>query len=303
MRRLPSHSKKHKRLPTVFLLCATIPTAVLLIVFMVIPTVQAVLLSFREVNILTMKGEFVGLSNYLYMFKDRMFKLSFTNTIKLMVVIPLVTLTVSFLLAFVLQQVKLREKNLYITFYFFPYFLSATVVAAVWSYVLHPTTGILNKLLSLLGLESLKHAWVGDAGTALWCIAAVIIWACIGYYIVLYLSSLESIPEDLYEAATLDGATFWDKLRYITLPLMRGTIGTTFILLMSGVIGTSFVYSNLLTNGGPNGASNVLMQYVYTQGIKNGNTGYASAITVVAMTLGILLSVISRKMTQKSAKE
>ena len=125
MRRLPSHSKKHKRLPTVFLLCATIPTAVLLIVFMVIPTVQAVLLSFREVNILTMKGEFVGLSNYLYMFKDRMFKLSFTNTIKLMVVIPLVTLTVSFLLAFVLQQVKLREKNLYITFYFFPYFLSA----------------------------------------------------------------------------------------------------------------------------------------------------------------------------------
>ena len=108
---------------------------------------------------------------------------------------------------------------------------------------------------------------------------------------------------DVYEAATLDGAGFWGKLIHITLPLMKNIIGTTFILLMSGVIGISFVYSNLLTNGGPNGASSVLMQYVFVQGIRNGNTGYASAITVVAMTMGILLSAISRKLTNKSEKE
>ena len=209
----------------------------------------------------------------------------------------------SFVLAFALQQIKLREKNIYITFYFFPYFLSATVVAAVWSFVLHPTSGILNKALELIGLEAWKHAWVGEASTAIWCIGAVIIWACIGYYIVLYLSGLESIPQDLYEAATLDGAGFWRKLFHITLPLMKNIIGTTFILLMSGVIGTSFVYSNLLTAGGPNGASSVLLQYVYSQGIGNGNTGYASAITVVTMAIGIALSAISRKVTNKSVKE
>lgn len=303
MCKFQKRTSKGQDIPILFLLFAVMPTVVLLTTFMIVPTVKAVLLSFQDVDLLTNKGHFVGLSNFTYLLKDRMFILSLKNTIKLMIAVPLITLTISFMLAFVLQQIDLREKNLYVTFYFFPYFLSASVVAAVWSFVLHPTTGIVNKILEFVGLKALQHSWVGDAKTALWCIAAVIIWACIGYYIVLYISSLDSISSEIYEAATLDGAGIWSKLFYVTLPLMKSTIGTTFILLMSGVIGTSFVYSNLLTNGGPNGASSVLMQYVYTQGIKNGNTGYASAITVVTMALGVLLSVFAKSFTQKTREE
>ena len=107
--------KAHKRkLPVPFLLFATLPTAFLLVVFMIVPTVQALLMSFQEVDMLTMEGTFAGLKNFAYLLKDRMFVLSFQNTLKLIIVIPLITLSVSFVLAFVLQQFRLREIHLYI---------------------------------------------------------------------------------------------------------------------------------------------------------------------------------------------
>lgn len=294
---------KKQRLPKGFLAFACIPTVFLLVVFMIIPTIRAIVLSFKEVNVLTLKGSFVGLENYEYMFGDKKFIQALINTLKLMIAVPAITLIISFILAFCLQQIRIREKNLYITVYFFPYYLSASAVAVIWSYILHPTSGMLNKFFEIMGLSSLKHAWVGEEATALWCIAAVLIWACIGYYVVLYMSGLDSIPDELYEAAVLDGASFWQKLIHITLPLMKNIIGTTFILLMSGVIGASFVYSKLLTGGGPNGSSTVLMHYIYSQGIQNGTVGYASAITVITMALGIALAFLARLLTSKSEKE
>lgn len=295
--------RSKRRTNHMFLLWAVVPTAVLLIVFLVIPTLQSVILSFQEVNLLSTGNKFVAFDNFIYLVKDPIFIRSLFNTLKLMVAIPAITLSISFLLAFLLQQVKLRETSLYITFSFYPYFMSATVVAIVWSFVLHPTSGILNKMLEMIGLGALQRPWVGDSSTALWCIAAVIIWASIGYYIVLYTSGLESISPELYESATLDGAGFFQKLVHITLPLMKNIIGITFVLLMAGALNASFVYSKLLTNGGPNGASNVLMKYIYDQGIKSGNMGYASAISTVTIIIGVVLSALSRKMTGKSVKE
>lgn len=291
---------RKNKIPVPFIIVTVGPVIILLTVFMIIPMIRSVSLSFQDVGLLSPQGEFVGLNNYAYLFKDSFFKKALVNTVKLMVWIPVITLSISFTLAFLLQQVKLREKNIYILFYFFPYFLSSTVAAAIWAFILHPTSGILNKLLDIFGLSFLKHSWTGEASTALGCIAAVIIWASIGYYIVLYLSALESIPHELYESAMIDGASFRQKFFYITIPLMRNIIGITFVLLMSGVIGASFVYSKLLTGGGPNGASSVLMQYIYSQGMSNGNIGYASAITVVTIALGVLLSFISRKISAKS---
>lgn len=297
-------SKKKKNKPIGFILWSVLPSCILLVLFVFYPMTKSALLSFQEVGLLSTSGPWVGFDNYAYLLKDEKFSQALGNTLKIMFVIPVFTILISFTLAVVLHRCRLKEKNLYVTVYFFPYFMSATVVSIVYSGILQPTSnGVLNKILSVLGLESWQRAWLGDKRTALWCIAAILILCSIGYYVVLYLSGLDSIPSDLYEAAKLDGASAWQQVWYITLPLMKNIIGITFVLLMSGAIGGSFIYSKIMTNGGPNGASNVLLRYIYQQGMVNGNIGYSAAITVFTIVLAIFLAVLSRVLTSRSEKE
>lgn len=297
--------RKKQHVPIGFILLGLLPTLILLGLFLVYPMIRSAAMAFQDMGVLQTSGEYVGLENFQYMFtKDKMFPLALVNTLKTIVAVPIGTILISFTLAVLLHRSRIREKNLYITFYFFPYFMSSTVVAVVWAFVFFPTSsGVLNGIFNSLGLENWTRVWLGDSHTALWCICAVIIWSCIGYHIVLYLSGLDSISSELYEAAIIDGASNWQQVTRITLPLMKNILGITLVLLMSGTLGASFVYSKIMTDGGPNGASTVLLQYVYKQGIEQGNVGYASAITVFTMVMGISLAVISRVMTSRSEKE
>ena len=298
-------ARKKPRKPVLFILCSVVPTIILLGIFLVYPVIKSGILAFQDVGLLSTKGEYVGFENFSYLFlKDTKFKMVLGNTLKIIFAVPIITIIISFFLAILLHRVKLKEKNLYITFYFFPYFMSSTVVAIVWSFVFYPTSGgVLNGILSAVGLGKLVTPWLGNAKTALSCIGVVIIWCCIGYYLVLYLSALDGIPAELYEAAKIDGATSWQQVRYVTLPLMKNILGITFVLLMSGTLAVTFVYTKVMTNGGPNGASTVLLQYIYQQGLEQGNIGYASAITVFTMVMAIILAGASRLLTNKSEKE
>lgn len=297
--------KMKQRYPIGFILLGLLPTVILLGLFLVYPMIKSGILAFQDMGVLQTSGDYVGLENFTYLFtKDKTFKMALVNTLKTIVVVPVGTILIAFTLAVLLHRSRLREKNLYITFYFFPYFMSSTVVAVVWSFVFFPTSsGILNNFLIKIGLENWTRVWLGNTKTALWCICAVIIWCCIGYYVVLYLSGLDSISSEIYESATIDGASGWQQVTRITLPLMKNILGITFVLLMSGTLAVTFTYSKIMTNGGPSGATTVLLQYVYKQGIEQGNVGYASAITVFTMVLGISLAVISRVMTSRSEKE
>jgi len=294
--------KKQKK-PVGFILLSVLPACILLLVFVFYPTLKAAVLSFQKVGLLTASGPWVGLQNYEYLIKDQKFQQAVVNTLKTMVIVPFGTIFCAFVLAVILHRAKIREKNLYITSYFFPYFMSSIVVAIVWSFVLLPTSnGVLNTILTSIGLEQLTRPWLGDKSTALGCICAVLIVCSTGYYVVLYLSSLDSISEELYESAKLDGASTLQQIWNITLPLMKNVIGITFVLLMSGTIAATFGYCKIMTGGGPNGASTTLMYYIYSIGVKNGNVGYSSAISVFTMVMAITLSFISRAMTSKSEK-
>ena len=292
--------KSKKRLPILFILFCIIPSVILTVTFVFIPTIRAVLLSVQKASILSMKGTFIGFENFAYLPKDKYFIQALKNTLQIIVIIPVVTIATSFVLAFTIQQSNLKEKNLYIIVYFLPNVISATVLAIVWSYIFHPTTGVLNQFLDLLNLGSLKRTWLGDRSTALMCIAATIYITSFGYYMILHMAGMDNISPAIYESATLDGAGYWTKFFRVTLPLMKNIIGITFVMCMAGVLGASYVYSTLMTDGGPNGASNVLLKYVYTQGIKNGQVGYSSAITVVTLIISVILSVISRKLTRNA---
>ena len=287
--------------PRLFIALCTLPALILTIVFMIVPMVNAIYLSFTSSTALSVgfNSKFVFLDNYRYMFQDKDFLQALFNTLKLMLVIPAVTIFLSLVFAFILTQGQLKEKSFYRTVFFFPSIVSMTVVGIVWSFVFNPTRGILNHMLDLFhlppgnthGLEREKRLsgvsvqpWFGRP---------------IGYYMVMHVASIDGISQEVYEAASIDGATGVQKFFKITIPLLRRSIGTTYILSLSGTINLSFTLSNVMTGGGPNGASSVLLQYMYTQGMRNANFGYAMAIAMFTLGLAIVLAMISKKISSE----
>lgn len=300
MKNRHNRQKKAQPLPVLFVCISVLPAVILTLMFTIWPTAQALYLSFTNATSLGLNNKFVGLDNYIYMFHDKSFIQALTNTAKLMAVVPVITIFCSLVLAFVLNQCKLKEMVLYRTIFYFPNIVSLTVVGIIWSFVFHPNVGIVNKILGAVGLESLQRSWLGDSKTALWCIAFTLLWQAAGYYMVMHIAAMDGISPEIYESATLDGASAWRKLISITMPLMKDIIGITFVLALSGTINLSFVLSQVMTGGGPNGASSVLLQYMYTQGFVNGNFGYAMAITVFTLAISVALSMLSRKLTDAS---
>lgn len=300
MKNRQHRQKKAQPLPILFVCISVLPAVILTLMFTIWPTAQALYLSFTNATSLGLNNKFVGLDNYIYMFHDKSFIQALKNTAKLMAVVPVITIFCSLVLAFVLNQCKLKEMVLYRTIFYFPNIVSLTVVGIIWSFVFHPNVGIVNKILGAVGLESLQRSWLGDSKTALWCIAFTLLWQAAGYYMVMHIAAMDGISPEIYESATLDGASAWRKLVSITMPLMKDIIGITFVLALSGTINLSFVLSQVMTGGGPNGASSVLLQYMYTQGFVNGNFGYAMAITVFTLAISVALSMLSRKLTDAS---
>ena len=300
MKNRQNRQKKAQPLPVLFVCISVLPAVILTLMFTIWPTAQALYLSFTNATSLGLNNKFVALDNYIYMFHDKSFIQALTNTAKLMAVVPVITIFCSLVLAFVLNQCKLKEMVLYRTIFYFPNIVSLTVVGIIWSFVFHPNVGIVNKILGAVGLENLQRSWLGDSKTALWCIAFTLLWQAAGYYMVMHIAAMDGISPEIYESATLDGASAWRKLISITMPLMKDIIGITFVLALSGTINLSFVLSQVMTGGGPNGASSVLLQYMYTQGFVNGNFGYAMAITVFTLTISVALSMLSRKLTDAS---
>lgn len=300
MKNRQNRQKKAQPLPVLFVCISVLPAVILTLMFTIWPTAQALYLSFTNATSLGLNNKFVGLDNYIYMFHDKSFIQALINTAKLMAAVPVITIFCSLVLAFVLNQCKLKEMVLYRTIFYFPNIVSLTVVGIIWSFVFHPNVGIVNKILGAVGLESLQRSWLGDSKTALWCIAFTLLWQAAGYYMVMHIAAMDGISPEIYESATLDGASAWRKLISITMPLMKDIIGITFVLALSGTINLSFVLSQVMTGGGPNGASSVLLQYMYTQGFVNGNFGYAMAITVFTLAISVALSMLSRKLTDAS---
>ena len=228
--------------PRLFIALCTLPALILTIVFMIVPMVNAIYLSFTSSTALSVgfNSKFVFLDNYKYMFLDKDFLQALFNTLKLMLVIPAVTIFLSLVFAFILTQGQLKEKSFYRTVFFFPSIVSMTVVGIVWSFVLNPTRGILNHMLDLFHFSTWKHAWLGEGKTALWCIGAALVWQAIGYYMVMHVASIDGISQEVYEAASIDGANRFKQMIHITLP---GIL--PIVLLMSAIN-----VSNILNAGG-----------------------------------------------------
>lgn len=284
-----------------FIAACLLPGLVLFFLFKVYPTVQIFQKSLYQWTGVGDEPKFIGMKNFVDMFHDDSFLLALRNTGFLMLVVPVLTLLIALVNASLLTQSKLKERSFYRTVFFFPSILSFVVIAILWSFIYHPTMGIVNSGLELLGLGDWAMAWLGDQRTVLWALAVTLIWQAAGYYMVMYMAGIDSISPDLYEAAGLDGATRLQQFFYITIPMLWEIIRVTIIFSINGVLSISFVIVSIMTAGGPDRHSEVVMTYLYSQAFTNSNFGYAMAIGVFIFIISLLLALISNKLTERGS--
>jgi len=284
-----------------FIAACLLPGLALFLLFKVYPTIQIFQKSLYLWTGVGDKPKFIGLQNFADMFRDDVFLLALRNTGFLMLIVPAITLLIALVNASLLTQSKLKEKSFYRTVFFFPSILSFVVIAILWSFIYHPTMGFVNSGLELLGLGDWAMSWLGDQRTVLWALAVTLIWQAAGYYMVMYMAGIDGISPDLYEAASLDGASRIKQFFTITIPMLWEIIRVTIIFSINGVLTISFVIVSVMTAGGPDRHSEVVMTYLYNQAFTNSNFGYAMAIGVFIFIVSLLLALISNKLTERGS--
>jgi len=264
------------------------PDLIGLAVFVGVPMVLSVILSFMSISGFG-SYRWVGLANYQRMVADPLFWHSAWVTVLYIVVgVPLL-FVVSLALGLLIQQ-KLPGVGAMRTMFFLPYVLSSVVVGLVWRFMLDDQTGVVNSGLRSVGLPG--ESWLGSPGLALGTVIAIGTWVAMGYYMVIFLSGLQDIPREYYEAARVDGAGSVASFRLITWPLLRPT--SFFVLLMSTVAAITGGFDTIfvLTSGGPANGTTVLVFYIYQQAFQYGEFGYSAAMGTVLVVVMLLASLV-----------
>lgn len=244
---------------------------------------------------------FVGLDNFKHLMEDTRFKAAFVNTISYCAATVPLTLVAALGLAMALNQ-KVKGRNFFRTIAFFPYVASLVAVAAVWNMIFSPGAGIMNILLSHLGVaKNNLPKWAADPDFAMFTVVLFSVWKSMGYYMVIYLAGLQGIAMEMYEAACIDGANVLQKFKHITIPQLRPT---TFFVVIMLTINSFKVYDQIymITQGGPGTKTLVLVYHIYQTAFVTANDyGYASAISMVLFTLVLLVTIIQFKGEKKYA--
>ncbi len=273
-----------KYTPYLFLL----PAAAVLIVFFFIPFFQTFYLSFFDYSSSIYNPTFNGLDNYIKLFREPVFyKVMFNTFMYLVIAVPFLV-TFPLLVAILINQ-KIRGITLYKIIIYLPVIVSIVVAAIAFKW-LYANQGILNYLLSLLHISPI--GWLTDTDWALFSVAIVTVWKGVGYYMMIYLASLMSVPQDLYEACDIDGANFWQKHFTVTIPHIMPTIALVSTI---STISAMKVFAEIyvMTKGGPLNSSKTIVYYIYERAFENLDLGYASALAVVLLIVVMIFSLIN----------
>ncbi len=264
----------------VFLFLSPALSAILF--FFIIPVVAALLISFTDFDIYSLgdlrRLRFIGFENYLKLFRDELFFKALFNTFYFVLVGGPLSILVSLSAALLLNSKLVKFKKLFRTIYFIPVVTTIVAVAIVWRYLYHPRFGILNYLISFLGINPVD--WLGDPVFAMPAIIILAVWKNFGYNMILFIAGLQNIPVELYEAAELDGASNWFKFKSITLPLLAPTTFFTSIITMIGYF-QLFAEPYIMTQGGPLNSTLSIVLYMYQEGFRWWNMGYSVSIAFV----------------------
>jgi N-acetylglucosamine transport system permease protein len=276
------------------------PSVLLYVVFVLYPYLQAMYISLTRWRGLSRNMTFVGLENFRNMLNDDLFWNALSHNVIYLITIPIITIAIALFFAFLLTQGVVGAKFYRVTF-FFPQVMSVVAIGVLWSFIYHPTMGVLSSLLRLLGVEN-PPVWLGNPDYALGAVGVVVIWQAVGFYMVLFIAGMESIPDTFYEAATLDGANRWQIFWNITLPLLWDTVRTALIFLAIGAV-DMFAIVQTMTQGGPSRSTDVLATYLYERAFLQSEFGYATAIAVSMFLFVLTLSAVLMRLTQRESLE
>jgi fructooligosaccharide transport system permease protein len=270
------------------------PAMLLLVLFLFVPAIMSIYYSLTDYNMLMPQARmFIGLKNYLTLFKDPIFWKSVRNVGQFVVFV--MPLQVGTALGLALIVNKKRPGNVFFKISFFaPVVVSLVVTSVLWLYILNPEQGLLNGLLNQLGISS--QPFLTSPKQAMFAIIGLSAWQGAGYQMLIFLAGLQNIPSEIYEAATLDGASNWEKFRHITLPMLKPTslmiLTTTFIDAFKLII-----QPMVMTQGGPMDSTITPVYYIYRTGFTDRQLGYASAMTILYGAAIIIFTIMQRKLT------
>lgn len=277
-----------------------IPAFIFMIVFLYYPFIKNILNSFQNISSLgaSSKGwNDPWYSNYVKMFNDPNMRNAILNTIIMMVVTIVGQVGIALVLALMIDNIK-KGAKFFRTVYFFPIVISATALGLMFNLIFLYDKGMVNQLLEMLGKGSLTD-WK-DSAHALMIMLLPVMWQYVGFYFVILVTGLNNISEDLYEVASIDGATRWQRIRYITLPMIRNVICTCVILAVTGALKVFDLPWVMFPKGMPLGKTWLTGTYMYYQAFNTKNVDYSSAIAVVIVILGIVTSKIVNKVFKEA---
>lgn len=275
---------KHTGGVILFVLPALIP----LLVFWIYPILRTVFISFTNWDYMSPTYEFVGIANFIALLKDARFYDALWNTLLFTLGSLIPTIVFGLILALLLKK-AFKGSGIFKFILFSPWITPTVAVSIVWIWIYQPDTGIANAILGVLGLPELQ--WIKSSSTAMIAVIIVTVWKSLGYAMIFYLSALEKVPSELYEANGLDGAKSWQTFRDVTIPCISPT---TFFLVIITMVNSLQAYDQIqiLTQGGPSGSTRTLLYMYYQLGFEEFNMGQAAAVAIVLILITALLSTI-----------
>ncbi|MCI1209839.1 MAG: sugar ABC transporter permease [Treponema sp.] len=278
-----------------YIILLLLPVLCVYFVYICAPIAVAVGYSFTNYNGIG-KAAYVGLHNYIRLFKDNIFYISLKNTF-IIFIGSFVSLVIGGFAVALLLNTQLRYSALAKAFIFAPAVIAPIIVGIIWVFIFDPKTGFINSFLQLIGLGSQTRLWIGGKTLTPFCVTIIYCWQQLGYLATIYIAGLKQIPKELFEAAEIDGANGWNRLRFITVPMMRNSISTVAILVITGTF-KIFEVVQQLTNGGPNHMSETLITYGYAKTFSNGEYGYGMTLSTVTFFLSLLITFIYSSITR-----
>lgn len=276
------------------------PSIILLLIFMLIPILVSLTLSFTDFNVFAIydwsNASFIGFENYNNLMKDPLFWKALLNTLYALVVAMPLTIILALSFAALLNRETTYFKNFFKVSFYLPSITNTVAIAIVWSWMLNPDYGLINWFLGLIGIQGPN--WLGDPAWAMPSVIMLVVWKAVGYNIILFTAGLQNIPDYLYEAAELDGASKFQKFLHVTIPSLRPTIFFVTVMTIIGYL-QLFEEPYMLTSGGPLDSTLSIVLYLYRQGFRFFKLGYASSIAFVLFIMIFALTFIQMKVGKK----
>ncbi len=265
----------------------SIPFLIVYLAFMIYPLLSGLYISFFKWDILS-TAKFIGWENYATLFSDDKFYSSLWHTLQFVMITTPSLLVLGFLMALAVTGSS-PYKGIMENVFFFPYIFSMTVVSTLWAWLMQKDWGVFNQVLMNLGQDPIS--WLTSESLAMWSVSLTTLWWTAGFNMVLFSAGIKQIPKEVYESAAIDGASYIQSVRHITIPLVRST---TVLCLILQIIASFNVFGQVyvMTGGGPHGTTRVLVQYIYETGFKYFKMGYSAAMSYILFIIILGISIM-----------